>query len=99
MADTDRTPLGVEIEAALHEVIAHRRGEIALEARRVEPMSASRIREIRKALARSPKEFERRFGIPARTIEGWEQGRKIDAAHRVLLKVIEKHPEIVEASL
>lgn len=99
MADTDRTPLGLEIEAALREVAAHRRGEIALETRIVEPMPASRIREIRKALARSPKEFERRFGIPARTVEGWEQGRKIDAAHRVLLKVIEKHPEIVEATI
>lgn len=96
---TDRTPLGREIEAGLREAIAHRQGKVALETRHVEPMPAARIREIRKALARSPKEFERRFGIPARTVEGWEQGRKVDAAHRILLKVIEKHPEIVEAAV
>lgn len=95
----EKIDIAGEIEAGLREAIAHMRGEIALETRIVEPMPPSRIREIRKALARSPKEFERRFGIPARTIEGWEQGRKIDAAHRVLLRVIEKHPDVVEAAL
>lgn len=50
-------------------------------------------------LAKSPKDFERRFGVPARTLEGWEQGRKIDAARRVFLTVIEGAPEAVEAAL
>jgi putative transcriptional regulator len=95
----DRTELGLEIEAGLREAIAHVKGEIALETRIVEPMPASRVRAIRKAVAKNAKEFERRFGIPARTVEGWEQGRKVDAAHRVLLKVIEKSPEAVEAAL
>lgn len=96
---TDRTKLGLGIEAGLREAIAHRRGELALETRRMETMPAARVREIRKAVAKSPKEFERRFGVPARTVEGWEQGRKLDAAHRVLLRVIEKSPEAVEAAL
>ena len=96
---TKRTKLGLEIEAGLREAIAHARGEIALPTRIVEPMPPSRVREIRKALAKSPKDFERRFGVPARTLEGWEQGRKIDAAHRVLLTVIERAPEAVEAAL
>jgi hypothetical protein len=39
------------------------------------------------------------FGIPARTIEGWEQGRRIDVAHRVLLTIIARSPDLVEAAL
>lgn len=62
-------------------------------------MSAKRVKEIRKKVARSPKEFQRRFGVPARTIEGWEQNKKLDVAGRILLKVIEKEPEAVERAL
>jgi putative transcriptional regulator len=96
---TQRTKLGREIEAGLREAIAYQRGEIALETRVVEPMPAARVRQIRKSVARSPKEFERRFGVPARTLEGWEQGRKVDVTARVLLTVIERNPEAVESAL
>jgi len=37
--------------------------------------------------------------VPARTVEGWEQGKKVDVAARVLLTVIEKEPEAVERAL
>jgi putative transcriptional regulator len=100
MADKDEDiDVAAGIEAGLREAIAHMRGEIALETRIVEPMPPARIREIRKSVARSTREFEQRFGIPARTVEGWEQGRKLDAAHRVLLRVIETNPDAVEAAL
>lgn len=95
----DRTTLGLEIEAGLREAIAHRRGETLLEGRVVTAMSAERVKSIRKRVAKSPKEFERRFGVPARTVEGWEQGRKLDVAGRILLTVIEKNPEAVEQAL
>ena len=95
----DRTTLGLDIEAGLREAIAHRRGEAALEGRVVTPMSADRVKSIRKQVAKSPKEFERRFGVPARTVEGWEQGRKLDVAGRILLTVIEQNPEAVEQAL
>jgi putative transcriptional regulator len=42
---------------------------------------------------------ERRFGIPARTVEGWEQGRKLDVAASILMTMIENAPEVVEATL
>ena len=96
---TERTDLGLEIEAGLREAILHRKGKVALESRHVEPMPPAEVRQLRRSLAKSTKDFERRFGIPARTIEGWEQGRKIDAAHRVLLKVLATSPEAVEAAL
>jgi putative transcriptional regulator len=94
-----RSRLGLEIEAGLREAIAYQKGEVALETRVVQSMSAARIREIRKSVSSSPKEFERRFGIPARTVEGWEQGRAVDATARVLLTVIEKNPDAVEEAL
>ncbi|MFZ5671091.1 MAG: helix-turn-helix domain-containing protein [Pseudomonadota bacterium] len=95
----NRTLLGLDIEAGLREAIAHRRGELALESRRLAAMPPARVKEIRKSVAKSTKEFERRFRIPARTVEGWEQGRKLGAADQVLLTVIAADPEAVERAL
>lgn len=94
-----RTEFGKNLEAALREVIAHKRGEIKLHVSHVDPMPATRVKAIRKSVAKSPREFERRFGVPARTLEGWEQGKKVDVAARVLLTVIEKNPKAVERAL
>ena len=94
-----RSKLGLELEAAVKEAIAHKRGEMALPSRVIDPMTPARVKEIRKKVAKSPKEFERRFGVPARTLEGWEQNKKLDVAGRVLLMVIEKDPEAVERAL
>ena len=96
---TKRTKRGLELEAALREAVAHKKGRIALPSRTIEPMPAERIKAIRKKVAKSPKEFERRFGIPARTIEGWEQDKKIDAAGRILMTVIDRDPDAVERAV
>ncbi len=83
----------------MKEAIAHSKGEIDLPTRIIEPMSAKRVKTIRKLVAKSPREFESAFGIPARTLEGWEQGRKLDVASRILLRIIEKDPEAVKKAL
>lgn len=93
------TDFGRELLASLQEVRDHLDGKIALPTRIIDAMPASRVKAIRKAVAKSPKEFERRFGVPARTLEGWEQGRKLDIAGRVLLTVIERDPGAVERAL
>ncbi len=96
MADK-RTDLGRALEEGLNEALAWKRGELALETVNIDPMPADRIRAIRKRVASSAKAFEARFGIPAATINNWEQGRrKPDPAGRLLLKVIEMDPEAVE---
>jgi putative transcriptional regulator len=88
---------GAALLEGLREAAAWKRGEIALEVVNVDPMPAERIRAIRRKVARSAKEFERRFGIPAATISNWEQGRrKPDPAGRLLLKLIDAEPETVE---
>jgi len=96
---TKRSELGREIEAGLREAVAWKRGEIALPVQIVEAMPAARVKEIRKSVAKSPREFEQRFGVPARTIEGWEQGRRVDVAAAVLLTVIAKAPDAVEKAI
>ena len=94
---TDRTDLGKSIEEGLREALAWKRGEIPLESRNVDPLPAERIKEIRKRYSKSTKEFQQRFGIPASTMDNWEQGRrKPDPASRLLLKIIEAAPETVE---
>lgn len=93
------TDFGRDLIAAAKEALAHKRGKIELPVRVIEPMTPDRVRAIRKKVAKSPKEFERRFGVPARTLEGWEQNKKVDVAGRVLLMVIEKDPEAVERAL
>jgi putative transcriptional regulator len=89
----------LEIEAGLREAIAWRRGEIALPTLRIDSMPASRVKSIRKSVSKSTKDFERRFHVPARTVEGWEQGKRVDAPAAALLRVIERDPEAVERAL
>lgn len=93
------TEFGRELLGAVKEALAHSRGEIALPTRRVEPIPAKKVKEIRKKVARTAREFERVTGIPARTVEGWEQGRGLDAPARALLRVIDKDPEAVKQAL
>ena len=93
------TDFGRDLIESLEEVKDHLEGKIALPTRVVEAMPAARVRQIRKAVAKTAKEFERRFGVPARTLEGWEQGRTVDATARVLLTVIERNPDAVAEAL
>ena len=97
---TERTPLGQEIEAALEEVLAHVRGEISLPCRIVDDPTAERIRAVRDGMKLSRQRFAERFGLDARTIQDWEQGRRVpDRAARVLLTVIDREPEAVVRAL
>ncbi len=93
------TKFGSDLMEALQEVRAHQRGDVALPTRLVDAISAKQVKAIRTAHSKSPKEFEARFGIPARTIEGWEQGRKLDVSARILMAMIEREPEVVEATV
>jgi len=97
-----RTKLGMELEEAFLELAAGLRGEVELEEYEIpeDILTASRIKAIRRGLASSTKEFERRFRIPARTMEAYEQGRRRpDAATEVLLRVLEHDPDAVLRAL
>ena len=94
------TPLGNEVEEALGEVLNHVRGDVDLPCRIVDDPTAERIRALRKRLKLSRQKFADRFGLDARAIQDWEQGRRVpDRAARVLLTVINHDPEAVERAL
>ena len=93
---TERTDLGREVEAALGEVLNHVRGEVELPCRIVDDPSAERIIALRKRMKLSRQKFADRFGLDARALQDWEQGRRVpDRAARVLLTVIDRDPEAV----
>ena len=95
-----RTKVGREVEEALGEVLAHVRGEVELPCRIVDDPSAERILALRKRMKLSRQKFADRFGLDARAIQDWEQGRRVpDRAARVLLTVIERNPKAVEKAL
>ena len=93
---TERTKVGQEIEAALGEVLAHVRGEVDLPGRIVDDPAAEHILAIRKRMKLSRQKFADRFGLDARAVQEWEQGRRVpDRAARILLTVIDRDPEAV----
>jgi len=93
----ETSSFGKELLEALKEVKDWKEGKIALEVVRINPMPAAQVKAIRKKVAKSTREFEERFGIPASTMNNWEQGRREpDLAARLLLKVIAFAPEAVE---
>jgi putative transcriptional regulator len=94
------TEFGAYLIEAMQEVLAWKRGEITLSEREIDPMPPARIRAIRRTAAKSAREFEKKFQIPARTLEGWEQGRrKPDLTARILLTIIERDPQAVARAL
>lgn len=93
----DEYNLGDALLSGLQEVRDWKRGKTALEVVRVSPMAPATVKHIRKSVAKSAREFEERFGIPAATVSNWEQGRREpDLAARLLLRVIQAAPELVE---
>jgi putative transcriptional regulator len=88
--------VGDDLVEAFAEMAKHLRGEIELEAHDFPSgaMSPAQIKAVRLKVASSTKEFERLFGIPARTMESYEQGRrKLDGAMRALLRIIDREPK------
>lgn len=58
------------------------------------------VRSVRKRLGSSQAAFAAKFGFQAATLRNWEQGRtRPDGPARVLLAVIDQHPEAVEDAL
>ena len=101
MTKVEKAPsFGEALLESLQEAVAWKRGELALETVEINPMPPSRVRAIRRKVSRSARDFEQRFGIPAATLNNWEQGRRVpDPAARVLLRVIEQDPEAVLRAL
>src|ERR1700688_3125781 len=94
--------VGDDLVAGFEEMGKHLRSEIELEAHDL-PRAAippAEIKAVRLKVASSTKEFERLFGIPARTMESYEQGRRnLDGAMRALLRIIDREPKAARRAL
>lgn len=55
---------------------------------------------IRRKVGMSQTEFAEHFGVSVRTVQDWEQGRRIPTgAARAFLRVIDREPHAVERAL
>jgi putative transcriptional regulator len=58
------------------------------------------VRRIRQKVALSQSEFAEHFGVSVRTVQDWEQGRRVPSgASRAFLIVIDREPEAVHRAL
>ena len=97
---TKSARLSKKEKAALERSLAVLQLDMALPLRFVDDPRAERIRALRQGMQLSRQKFADRFGLDARTLQDWEQGRRVpDRAARVLLSVIEREPAAVMRSL
>jgi putative transcriptional regulator len=58
------------------------------------------VRRVRRKLGLSQAAFAGKFGVSPASVRNWEQGRRRpEGPARVLLAVIERHPEAIEDAL
>ena len=61
---------------------------------------ARRVREVREGLGLAQSEFAERFGLSIRSLQEWEQARRLpDTAVLAYLRVIERNPKAVQSAL
>ena len=83
--------IGQEILDGICEIKAHQRGEVTLHTREVSEPDA---RAIRQRMGLTQDAFAALLGVSARTLEGWEQGRRHPRGPALaLLRVASNHPE------
>jgi len=89
-----------DLVMAAREMVAHRRGEIALPVRKFTPPEVVDVGIIRKQLGYNQKQFANHFGFALSAVKDWEQGRRRpERATRVLLALIAANPGFVEKTL
>lgn len=94
------TKADLRLMEAAKEMLAHHRGELKLETRKVHVPEEIDVAAIRKGLGFSQSEFADHFGFAISAIKEWEQGRRApERATRILLAVIATNPKAVEQAL
>ena len=98
--NTKRTPLGIELEQAALDILAHVKGEKTFPSRKLILPGPVDVRKIRESANMSQAEFAKTFCINPRTLQDWEQGRrKPDTTSRAYLTVISRHKRMVIQTL
>ena len=96
----NRTKLGLELEQASREILAHIKGEKTFPSRKILLPNPVDVKEIRESAKMSQAEFAKAFCINPRTLQDWEQGRrKPDTTTRAYLAVISHNRKAVLRAL
>jgi DNA-binding transcriptional regulator YiaG len=91
--------VALELVCGDFDLLVDQLAKLGIGARRV-TMPAVDPRHVREAYGLTQTEFADRFLFNVDTIRNWEQGRNApDPAARLLLKIIEEYPQVVEAVL
>lgn len=84
----------------LEEAAAYVSGKADNASFRVHVPESIDVKAIRKNLKLTQAQFADRFGFTIGAVQDWEQGRRTpEASARILLKLVERRPEIVEEVL
>ncbi len=86
--------------AGLKETLAYKEGRpVDVRATSITPSDID-VKSIREGLRLSQEEFAKRYEITLSALRNWEQGRrKPEGPARVLLKLIEKKPKVIDKIL
>jgi putative transcriptional regulator len=92
--------LGRVLVESARVIARHMRGEIELPTKVVRLVPDVDVRAIRKAQGLTREQFAERYGLQARAIQEWEQGRrKPEPAVRAYMLVIKNQPAAVRKAL
>ncbi|KPF86713.1 hypothetical protein IP70_05970 [alpha proteobacterium AAP38] len=95
-----RSNFADDLTEALGEAIRHAKGEDTGAVSHEVSVEMVDVRAIRTSLGLSRPKFAERFGLDARTVQDWEQGRRRpDKAAQSYLKVIACNPDAVAGAL
>ena len=82
------------------EALAFAKGEADTKKYKVHIPDEINVKKIRKKLKMSQSEFAEHFGFSVRTLQEWEQGRKVPSGvAKNFLIVLNRQPEAVRAAL
>jgi len=97
--DSQSTQLGQDMIQGMREALAFARGEKNHGCIVHIPKEID-VKAIRKRARMSQSEFSRSYGFSKRSLEQWEQGRRVPTGTaRVLLTVIAREPKAVQRAL
>ena len=91
---------GKEIVAGLEEAVRWSQGEAVPVRQTTVRIPEVDVRRVRQKLGLSQAEFAAKFRFTPASVRNWEQGRRRpEGPARVLLAVIDRHPEAIEDAL
>ena len=90
-----KTEFIAQTDGSVRRIITRRDGKI--EKDEIIPAEKAQVAVVRAATGLSQTAFAKLLGVSVRTLQEWEQGRKMPSgAAATLLRVVERHPEVLQ---